>query len=424
MITLHLIIKRIKKENVIKFIKIILPIFIGVYLTWYFVSNAVSPEKRSFHLFLCADVEIANDIFIQLETQTTDTLLLYNKEISEFVSFHKPVTYDEFTVAFTAALADEVFKAPLNEITQPILIGDDYTMVYIKDLQPAITFDHFLQAFKNANYLWVFLALVVALLSHISRAYRWKYLLLPLGIKPKLSLMYHSVMIGYIINLTIPRSGEVARAGYFSKYQKTSTDKIFGTIVVERVVDLVMFGLVFMIALYLQADQDQFNQLRQTNAESLPGWVVPLCAILGVIGIVVVFAVKKIRIKVLNFLKGILEGCLTIIKLKQKVAFILHTIFIWTAYVVMLWLTALAIPEMNSIGLSAVFACFVAGTFAIGATPGGIGLYPIMIASVLIQLYDYKPDIADSFGMLMWSTQTAFMIVLGLISLIAIKQEG
>jgi len=421
---LHLIIKRIKKENVIKFIKVILPIFIGVYLTWYFVSNAVSPEKRSFHLFLCADVEIANDIFIQLETQTTDTLLLYNKEISEFVSFHKPVTYDEFTVAFTAALADEVFKAPLNEITQPILIGDDYTMVYIKDLQPAITFDHFLQAFKNANYLWVFLALVVALLSHISRAYRWKYLLLPLGIKPKLSLMYHSVMIGYIINLTIPRSGEVARAGYFSKYQKTSTDKIFGTIVVERVVDLLMFGLVFMIALYLQADQDQFNQLRQTNAESLPGWVVPLCAILGVIGIVVVFAVKKIRIKVLNFLKGILEGCLTIIKLKQKVAFILHTIFIWTAYVVMLWLTALAIPEMNSIGLSAVFACFVAGTFAIGATPGGIGLYPIMIASVLTQLYDYKPDIADSFGMLMWSTQTAFMIVLGLISLIAIKQEG
>ena len=388
------------------------------------MSNAVSPEKRSFHLFLCADLEIANDIFIQLETQTTDTLLLYNKEISEFVSFHKPVTYDEFTVAFTAALADEVFKAPLNEITHPILIGDDYTMVYIKDLQPAITFDHFLQAFKNANYLWVFLALVVALLSHISRAYRWKYLLLPLGIKPKLSLMYHSVMIGYIINLTIPRSGEVARAGYFSKYQKTSTDKIFGTIVVERVVDLLMFGLVFMIALYLQADQDQFNQLRQTNAESLPGWVVPLCAILGVIGIVVVFAVKKIRIKVLNFLKGILEGCLTIIKLKQKVAFILHTIFIWTAYVVMLWLTALAIPEMNSIGLSAVFACFVAGTFAIGATPGGIGLYPIMIASVLIQLYDYKPDIADSFGMLMWSTQTAFMIVLGLISLIAIKQES
>ena len=424
MITLHLIIKLIKKEKVIKFIKVILPIFIGVYLTWYFVSNAVSPEKRSFHLFLCADVEIANDIFIQLETQTTDTLLLYNKDISEFASFHKPVSYDEFTGAFSAALAEEVFKAPLNEITQPILIGDDYSMVYIKDLQPAITFDHFLQAFKNANYLWVFLALVVALLSHISRAYRWKYLLLPLGIKPKLSLMYHSVMIGYIINLTIPRSGEVARAGYFSKYQKTSTDKIFGTIVVERVIDLVMFGLVFMIALYLQADQDQFNQLRQTNAESLPGWVIPLFAILGIIGIVVVFAVKKIRIKVLNFLKGILEGCLTIIKLKQKAAFIMHTIFIWTAYVVMLWLTALAIPDMSSIGLSAVFACFIAGTFAIGATPGGIGLYPIMIASVLIQLYDYKPDIADSFGMLMWSTQTAFMIVLGLISLIAIKQEG
>ena len=281
-----------------------------------------------------------------------------------------------------------------------------------------------MKAFKSANYLWVFLALLVALLSHISRAYRWKYLLATLGIKPKLSLMYHSVMIGYIINLTIPRSGEVARAAYFSKYQKTSTDKIFGTIVVERVIDLVMLGLVFMIAIYLQTDQDQFNQLRQTNAESLPSWVVPLFAIISLIGIIFLVTVKKLRIKVLNFIKGILEGCLTIIKLKQKGAFIIHTLFIWTAYIVMLWFTALAIPEVSTIGISAIFACFIAGTFAIGATPGGIGLYPIMVASVLIQLYDYKTSVADSFGMLMWSTQTAFMIVLGLISLIAIKQEG
>ena len=88
-------------------------------------------------------------------------------------------------------------------------------------------------------------------MSHLSRAFRLKYLLEPLGLKPKLSLMYHSVMIGYIINLTIPRSGEVARAGYFSKYQNSSSEKVFGTIVVERVIDLLMFGLVFFIAIFL-----------------------------------------------------------------------------------------------------------------------------------------------------------------------------
>ena len=89
-----------------------------------------------------------------------------------------------------------------------------------------------------------FLALTVAFLSHLIDHIVGNFLLEPLGLNPKLSLMYHSVMIGYIINLTIPRSGEVARAGYFSKYQKSSSEKVFGTIVVERVIDLLMLGLV------------------------------------------------------------------------------------------------------------------------------------------------------------------------------------
>jgi hypothetical protein len=88
----------------------------------------------------------------------------------------------------------------------------------------------------------------------------------------------------------------------------------------------------------------------------------------------------------------------------------------------MLWLTALAIPEMAFAQISAIFACFVAGTFAIGATPGGIGLYPIMISSVLISLYGYTSEVANSFGLLMWTTQTALMVVLGIYSLIAIKK--
>ena len=75
--------------------------------------------------------------------------------------------------------------------------------------------------------MWIVLSLIIAFLSHLSRAYRWKYLLEPLGLKPKLNLMYHSVMIGYIINLTIPRSGELARAAYFSKYQNSSSAKVF-----------------------------------------------------------------------------------------------------------------------------------------------------------------------------------------------------
>ena len=133
---------------------------------------------------------------------------------------------------------------------------------------------------------------------------------------------------------------------------------------------------------------------------------------------------KDIWIKVLNFLKGIIQGASAILRLKNKIGFLIHTFFIWACYVSMLWITAMALPDIENISINAVFACFVAGTIAIGATPGGIGLYPIMVASALIELYGYDGQVAKSFGMLMWSSQTIFMILLGLISLVAIKQEN
>ena len=307
------------------------------------------------------------------------------------------------------------------KVILPISIGVYLTWYFITnstDLERA----QFIIAFKEANYFWIFVALILAFLSHLSRSYRWKYLLEPLGYQPKVSLMYHSVMIGYIINLTIPRSGELARAAYFSKYQNASADKIFGTIVVERVIDLLMFGLVILITVFLQADQQQFDEISNADSQGLPTWVF-VVALIGVVFLaLILFFIKKLRAKVIKFVKGILEGCLTIIKLKQKGAYMFHTLFIWAAYVAMFWITALALPQMETINLNAVFACFVAGAIAIGATPGGIGLYPIMVASVLTQLYGYQGEVAKSFSMLMWATQTIFIVLLGLISLFAIQR--
>jgi uncharacterized membrane protein YbhN (UPF0104 family) len=183
--------------------------------------------------------------------------------------------------------------------------------------------------------------------------------------------------------------------------------------------------LIFIITLFLQSDQDTFNQLRQANSEgNSPNWLVPLITSLVVLVLLLIAFVPKIRSKAVSFIKGVIEGGMTILKLNQKLAFILHTIFIWIAYIVMLWLTALSVPEMESISINAIFACFIAGTIAIGATPGGIGLYPIMVASVLINLYGYPSEVANSFGIIMWTTQTALMIILGLLSLFAIKKES
>ena len=402
----------------------ILPIFIGIYLTWYFLTNAITAEKRSFFIASSLSEKQALELF-NTAISSGDQLDLKNDFLNTHFKFQKPLIYDEIQDEYSTLVAEKVFNSPSKTLLKPIIENDNNKLVYIANIEPEVTKQDFINSFKNVNYLWIFLALTVAFLSHLSRSYRWKFLLEPLGLNPKLSLMYHSVMIGYIINLTIPRSGEVARAGYFSKYQKSSSEKVFGTIVVERVIDLLMLGLVFIITLFLQSDQDTFNQLRQANSEgNSPDWLVPLITSLVVLVILLIAFVPKIRSKAVSFIKGVIEGGMTILKLKQKLAFILHTIFIWIAYIVMLWLTALSVPEMESISTNAIFACFIAGTIAIGATPGGIGLYPIMVASVLINLYGYPSEVANSFGILMWTTQTAFMIILGLLSLFAIKKES
>ncbi len=309
------------------------------------------------------------------------------------------------------------------KISLPIAIGLYLTWYFISN-STDVEKEYFVQSLSEANYGWIFCALTIAFLSHLSRAFRWKYLLETLNINPKLSLMYHSVMIGYIINLTIPRSGELARAGYFSRYQKTKSDQVFGTIVVERVVDLIMFASIFLIAFFLQSDQYKFQELRHMGDSSSNPLVLPIFLLIISILSIIVISIKKIRDIAWNFLKGIYQGATTILKLKNKLAYILHTLFIWTAYVAMLWITAMALPDLQDININAIFACFIAGTIAIGATPGGIGLYPIMVASALTQLYGYDGQVAKSFGMLMWSSQTIFMVLLGLISLIAIKKEN
>ena len=381
-------------------------------MTWYFVSNAISPEKRSFR-------------YLSFGTESAATLELSSmSSVNERFNFHNSSSLDKLEKEFSKEIAKKIFDLNPEEFSSPIYLNGSYYLFTIDTIDKEVTKEDFINSFRDVNYLWIFLALIVAFMSHLSRAYRWKFLLEPLGLKPKLSLMYHSVMIGYIINLTIPRSGEVARAGYFSKYQNSSSEKVFGTIVVERVIDLLMFGLVFFIALYLQTDQETFNQLRKSGNNEMPNWVIPLIMVLITVAIGIVIFMPAIRVKLIDFIKGILEGCMTILKLKQKTTFILHTFFIWFAYILMLWLTALSIPEMETTQVNAIFACFIAGTIAIGATPGGIGLYPIMVASVLIKLYGYPSAVANSFGILMWSTQTAFMLILGLVSLFAIKKEA
>mgnify|MGYP005988533323 CR=1 FL=1 len=304
------------------------------------------------------------------------------------------------------------------KVILPLGIGVYLTWFFISRLSD-LELDNLKEAFLSANYLYIIFGIIIMLLSHMSRAYRWKYMLEPLGHQPNFWKMYHSIMIGYVLNLTIPRSGELARAGYYAKYQKgAAAEKVFGTIIVERIIDLVMLGFVFMITAYLQKDLEALNSIKDSAGGGLPSWVYYLITGLGIVGVTILFISKIIREKVIQLFIGILEGVKTILQLKQRLAYIGHTLFIWACYVGMIWVCSFALPETAGLEIAAVFAAFVVGAAAITATPGGIGLYPLLVATVLTDLYGIEN--AGSFSMLAWSALTLFTIIFGLLSLIVL----
>lgn len=274
-------------------------------------------------------------------------------------------------------------------------------------------------AFKNANYFWVFLALLTAWLGHMSRAYRWKFLMEPLGYNPKLANMYHATMIGYVLNFTIPRSGEIARPGFLAKKENLPFDKVFGTVVAERIIDVVML-LLIMGGTTLLVGKEVIDGFTQNDQTSGPPYFLYAVLGIGVLGILALVISKKLRGFFVEKLKGMWEGVKTIFTMKKRIPFIFHTIFIWFTYVAMMWLMALGVNGMENIGIQELMVGFVVGAIAVGITPGGIGLYPIFITAALVY-FGYDKEIASSFTILAWVLITLLLVVAGIYSLYAIK---
>ncbi|MBS9773966.1 MAG: flippase-like domain-containing protein [Tenacibaculum sp.] len=274
-----------------------------------------------------------------------------------------------------------------------------------------ISINTLLQYFINANYFWIILGIFFGLLSHISRAYRWKFLLQPMGYKPKLTNSIMAVFVAYLVNLTIPRAGEVSRAGVMTNYEDIPFEKGFGTIVAERIADLLMLLTIVIITLFVQ-----FNFIY----DLLVNKINPTKIIVGLLILLLGFIffsrlIKKstsgFLFKIKTFVNGLLEGILSILKMENKWSFIFHTIFIWVMYVVMFWSTIFAIKDFN-VPFGAVLVGFIAGGFSMATTNGGIGMYPIAVSGAFA-LFGVNEEQATAFGWIVWTSQTLIIIVFG-----------
>lgn len=281
-------------------------------------------------------------------------------------------------------------------------------------------------ALKKANYLWIGLSLVFAVFSHLSRAYRWKYTLKPLGYEPKFLNSFFTVMIGYAANLLIPRMGEVSRCAYLSKYSDIPFNKVFGTVIAERVADSIILVIMIVLVIYLQFDVIGKFMLSLPIAQKIANpWFLLIAGVVAVLGAYVAYKllmrsslplVQKIR----TFISGILEGVYSIVKMEDKWSFLFHTFFIWAMYIAMFYVAFYSMEGVKSVPLGGVVSAFVVGGLSIVATNGGLGAYPLGIMGILT-LYGIDETTGKAFGWVIWGSQTIMIIIMGLLSVVFIN---
>lgn len=294
----------------------------------------------------------------------------------------------------------------------PLMLGVFLIWYSLKNATP-LEREQLLENIISANPAWILLSLLFGLLAHISRAYRWKFLLQPMGYKPRFLNSFMAVMAGYLANFGIPRSGEVLRGATLSTYEDVPFEKAFGTIISERIADFIMLLIIIGSALILQSEF-LLTYFRENNINPL----LTLAILLSAFGIIVVIlkqiqkAKSGILLKIKKFAIGLLEGMRSILKMEKKGAFIFHTVFIWIMYILMFYILVFAIPETADLPFGVVMVAFVVGSFAISATNGGIGVYPIAIGACLM-LFGISKQGGEAFGWITWGTQTLLVIVTG-----------
>ena len=276
-----------------------------------------------------------------------------------------------------------------------------------------------------ANYWLLIPIIILALLSHISRAVRWKILLEPMGYKPSTTKTFYSIMSGYLLNTFVPRAGEVLKCSLLNRYEKIPMNKLIGSVLVERTFDLVCYFIFIVLTILMQINhlgkfvKQKFSQLAENN-HGLPIWIKLLLVALVLFLIILFlkwilkrFAHHRHIISLKGFHIGLKEGFNAIARLKKRGWFIFHTIFIWSMYVLEIAIGFTALSATSHLGI--VQACSVLSLATLGmiVSPGGIGAFPLAVQEVLLI---YKVDNV-SFGWVIWGVSTAIVLVVGLLSL-------
>ena len=288
--------------------------------------------------------------------------------------------------------------------------------------------------FIKADYRWILFSYVFALISHISRAVRWNILIRSLGYNTNVVATFYAVMTGYFVNMAIPRLGEITRCGVLSRKDRIPVNSLFGSVIAERVFDLiVLFLLIFFVIIFqLQlvgkfVDAHVLAPLYLKFQDNLGNIVFVVFLILIIITVLIIlYRILLPKIKMLRFynkfnefVTGLITGFKTILRLKQKFWFIFWTLMIWLNYALMGYVVFFAMEATSGLTFIDAVTVLAIGTLGMVApVPGGIGAYHFFVAAILFELYAIPKTEAASWATMNHAAQGIMLFVVGLFSYI------
>ena len=272
------------------------------------------------------------------------------------------------------------------------------------------------KSFKEAKIEYIFFSILLGIASHISRAYRWNFMLNSLGYYPKFINNVLSIFITYLANLGIPRSGEILRASVMQTYESIPFDKAIGTILAERLIDLIILFFLIFLFLFLETDI-LLPVIREKAIPYLNNYQFFLTMMVFLLSILVLIRlfrrgfVKKISV----FIEGVRAGFTSILKMENKTSYAAHTIFIWSIYLMVFYVMKFSISGTEFLGFKSLLISFIFGAISITTTNGGIGVYPLSV-SIALSFYGIPFETSLAFGWILWTAQTIVVIFFGLLS--------
>jgi hypothetical protein len=286
-----------------------------------------------------------------------------------------------------------------------------------------------IEQIKHANYFWIGLCMLAGVLSHLARAARWNILIGSMGYRTRLSTTFWAVMTGYLANTAVPRLGEVTKCGVLSKKENIPFTELLGTVIAERIFDMIILLLIILSVILFQLDLVGAFVNKFVIAPVFSNFennLVPILIFFASIILLVVLMIflwKKYRYKLRRFAfyrklaqfgKGMIEGIKTIKRTKNKAGFLVYTVLIWALYTLMIYLPFYSLPATSHLNFGDALTVMSIGSLGIVApVPGGIGTYHFVVKAILFELYGIDQASAASFATITHAAQTIMIIVVG-----------